>query len=164
MRRPNRHATLRSSRSAGPAILVALALVGFGGCSGYTLRGKVIEGDISYAAVVSADDERLTGPGVAGVTVSMETDPGRLRREPVGSATSGPDGSFSIRVRRPGAGILIYDVGIEARRDGYQGVRHQFRLPPGSKRLLITLQPGRDTLQPQEESLMEQFERFRSPG
>jgi len=153
----------QSNRSRLGGALSIIAVAGLTSCTGYTLHGKVIEGDISYATVVSSTDTRLGGPGVAGVAVTLETDPGRLKREPAGSATTDPSGEFSIRVRRPGAGFLIYDVGIEAHRPGYQGVRHEFRLPSASKRVLITLQPGADTLRRREESPFEQADRFKKP-
>ena len=130
-------------------------------CAGYSLRGKVIEGDVSFASIVGADDGRLTGPGVPGVKVSLETDPGRIQREFVGEAVTDADGDFAIRVRRPGAGFLIYDVGLDAHRDGYEGVRQIFRLPGSSKRVLIVLNPGRDTFPEREETPMEMYDRFK---
>ena len=93
--------------------------------------------------------------------LSMETDPNELRREHVGDAVSDSAGNFSISVQRPGAGILIYDVGVEVRRKGYEGARQMFRLPPKGKRLLITLRRGPDTLEEREETPYEQYERFR---
>lgn len=130
-------------------------------CSGYTLRGRVIEGDISYASVVNREDIRLGQRGVGGVTVSLETDPGTVKREFVGESVSDEDGEFEIRVDKAGAGFLIYDVGVEARRRGYEGVRHMFRLPSSSRRLLVVLRPGTDTLTEREGTLMEQYDRFR---
>lgn len=141
--------------------LALLAASAMGGCAGYTLKGKVIRGDISYIAVVDANDPRLEGPGLSGATLSLETDPDKLRREFVGDAVSDGAGNFSISVQRPGAGILIYDVGLEVRRKGYEGVRQMFRLPPKGKRMLITLRAGPDTLEEREESPYEQYERFR---
>lgn len=152
---------VRSTRFVRPAFLLLAMSVAGGGCAGYTLKGKVTRGDISYAAVVDADDPRLDGPGIPGVMITLETDPDRLRREHVGDAVTDGEGNFSIAVRRPGAGVLIYDVGIEARRKGYEGVRQMFRLPPKGKRLFITLRAGPDTLEEREESPYEQYERFR---
>lgn len=145
----------------GACVVALLAAMTLTGCTVYSLQGKVIEGDISYIAVVDASDERLDGPGLAGAAISLETDPGKLRREHVGDAVSGAGGAFSIRVNRTGAGVLIYDVGIKAQRPGYEGVRQIFRLPPSGKRLLIFLHPGVDQLTDDEESLMEQYKRFK---
>jgi hypothetical protein len=131
------------------------------GCTSYSLQGKVIAGDISYIAVVDASDERFNGPGLVGASLSLETDPGKLKREHVGDAVSSSDGWFSIRVNRPGAGLLIYDVGIRVQRNGYEGVQQIFRLPSSGKRVLVILRPGVDQLKDEEESLMEQFERFK---
>lgn len=148
---------------AGMAALLIVAMAaGAAGCAGYKLEGKVVRGDISYAAIVDAKDPRFEeSGGVPGVMISLETDPDRLSREYVGDAVTDADGNFSISVRRPGAGILMYDVGLEARRKGYEGVRQTFRLPPNSKKVLITLRAGADTLPEKEESLMEQYERFK---
>lgn len=152
-------ATRHITRFATALSIAAMTVAG--GCAGYTLQGRVTEGDISYAAVLDQSDSRLSGGrGIPGVQVALETDPGRLKREFVGESVTDGDGNFSIRVARPGAGILLYDVGIEARRKGYEGVRQSFRLPPKGKRVFITLRPGPDTLT-DEESLMERYERFR---
>lgn len=150
------------SRRPATLLTLTVAALTLASCGGYTLRGRVIDGDISYATVVGANDERLSMPGVGGVTVTLETDPGRVKREFIGEAVSNPDGEFEIRVRKPGAGFLMYDAGIEARRRGYEGVRHMFPLPSSSKRLLIMLRPGNDTLPEREGTLMEQYEQFRN--
>jgi hypothetical protein len=151
------HKRCALARCLVPAAFVLLAT----GCTSYSLQGKVIAGDISYVAVVDASDERLSGPGLVGASLALETDPGKLKREHVGDAVSSSDGSFSIRVNRPGAGLLIYDVGIRVQRNGYEGVQQIFRLPSSGKRVLVILRPGVDQLKEEEESLMEQFERFK---
>lgn len=142
-------------------LAAALAMMGAAGCAQYTLTGKVIQSDISYVAIVDASDDRFEDPGIAGVTVTLQTDPGQLNHQRVGEAVSGSDGTFTISVNKPGAGILIYDVGLEVRRKGYEGVDHIFRLPPSSKKVLVMLRPGAERLPKKEESLMEQYERFK---
>ncbi len=153
--------TIRWRTFVTPLVVLAVMAAGLGGCSGYTMKGKVVAGDISYAAIVDADDPRLEGPGIASAMISLETDPDKLSREPVGDAVSDTAGNFSISVRRPGAGILIYDVGMQVRRKGYEGVSQTFRLPPQGKRILITLRGGPDTLPPEEETPYEQYEKFK---
>lgn len=142
-------------------LLVALALP-LGGCKSYKLQGKVIPGDISYVAVVDADDPRLEGDGISGAQLRLETDPSRLSSDVVGETVSGPDGAFTMPFNKVGGGVLMYDVGITARREGYSPVQHQFKLPPPSRRLLIMLAPGPDRLGDlDEDDPIRQYERYR---
>ncbi|RMD66106.1 MAG: hypothetical protein D6824_01455 [Planctomycetota bacterium] len=133
------------------------------GCAPYTLRGKVVEGDVSFIAVVDASDPRLDGPGLSGALLTLQTDPQRLNRKTVGSAVSGADGSFSIPVNEVGAGLLIYDMGLKARKQGYSPTEQFFRLPPANKRVLVLLAPGAATTtgdrstEPDAEELLRRF-------
>lgn len=132
-----------------------------GGCGAYELQGAVVLGDISYIALVDESDPRLTGDGVAGVQVMLETDPSSLNREVVGTAVSGPDGSFTIPVDEIGAGFLEYEVAVRARAPGYLSTEQWFRLPPSRKRVLVSLAPGQDPPDRSgREDLMEQYRRF----
>jgi len=132
------------------------------GCAPYTLRGKVVEGEVSFIAVVDADDPRLDGPGLSGAMLTLQTDPQRLNRKTVGSAVSDADGGFSIPVNEVGAGVLIYDMGLEARKKGYSPAEQFFRLPPAGKRVLVLLAPGgsaaeRGLHEPDAEELLRRF-------
>jgi len=132
------------------------------GCSPYQLRGKVIAGDISYIAVVDADDPRLEGPGVSGAALRLQTDPERLNRKTIGTSVSGADGGFTIPVMEVGAGVLIYDIGLRVRHDGYIPVEQFFRMPSSSKRVLVMLQSGKappDTEPESPEDLLRRFKR-----
>ncbi len=144
--------------------LASLAIIGSGfstmGCSSYSLKGKVIEGDISYVAIVGQDDPRLEEDGVGGVVLRLETDPDRINRETVGEGLSQPDGSFSVPFNQLGGGVLLYDVGLRARKPGYETVEHSFRLPPKNRRVLVIMRPGKSASE-EEESVYEQYERFR---
>ena len=111
-------------------------------------------------ALAGGDASPLAAEG-DGIRITLETDPEQLNREKVGETVTRPDGTFTIKLRQPGARVLIYDVGLEARASGYQGVQHLFRLPPQSRRVLIMLRPGPNQLPEREESLYEQYERFR---
>lgn len=139
---------------------VAIPVTG-AGCSGYTLRGKVVRGDISYATIVEADDVRFEDAGMSGVRIALQSNPGRLNRERIGETFTDSAGEFAIRVDRFGAGMLNYEVSFEARRKGYEGVRQMFTLPSRKKRIFVMLHPGEDVLGPEEESLDDEFERFR---
>jgi len=147
----------------GRLVMLLTAALPLIGCKSYELRGRVIAGDISYVAVVDADDPRLEeGAGLAGAQLRLETDPGRLSRDVVGETVSRADGAFTMPFNKVGGGVLMYDVGITARREGYTPVEHQFKLPPSSRRLLIILAPGPDRLgDPDSDDPMRQYERYR---
>jgi len=139
---------------------LALALCFGTGCSSYSLKGKVIEGDISYVAIVGQDDPRLQQEGIGSVSLRLETDPDKISRETAGEGLSQADGSFSVPFNQMGGGVLLYDVGLSARKPGYETVEHAFRLPPKNRRILVIMRPG--SAGPEEgESTYEQYERFR---
>lgn len=148
--------TLRAARLV---LLLPIAIL-LTGCSPYALRGKVISGDISYAALVDASDERLKeGPGVAGVEVELWTDPEKLNRKRVASSMSDGMGEFSLTVDEVGAGFLNYDCAVMTRGKGLAPVSQTFKLPPSSQRLLIIVNKGSGDA-PLPDDLMEQFRRF----
>ena len=130
-----------------PIVLVLLIVAFATGCgAAYRLQGKVIPGNISYVTVVHGSDERLDQPGLAGVTVRLISEPDKLNREVMGEAVTDSNGKFSIPFEKIGAGMMLYNVGLSARRDGYApAVSTAFRLPPESRRVLILLVPGQDT-------------------
>lgn len=147
-----------------PKTLLAVALaLPLAGCSGYTLTGRVVEGDASWVAVVSPDDPALTDArGVGGVRLHLQLDPGRLSRETLAETTSAPDGSFTLEVDRFGAGLLEYDVGLFARRAGYAPTDGlAFRLPPDSKALLVMMSPGADRDTGERPSYEADLDRYR---
>jgi len=153
----------RAAISAVFCLLPALAaLASLAGCSPYQMRGKVIEGDISFVAIVDADDPRLDGPGISGAELRLSTDPEKLNRERIGTTISSGDGSFTIPVDELGAGVLLYDVGLQVRKSGYQPANQMFRLPPSERRVLVILTPGVDRGGWEgEDDPIEQFRRFR---
>lgn len=131
------------------------------GCSSYKFEGRVIAGDVSYATIVSEDDPQLmAGEGVGGTRVRVVTDPDRLNRKEVGSGVTSADGSFSLELDAFGAGVLEYDIGVEASRPGFAGIEEFFRMPRKGEKVLIVLAPGRDTRRPRE-NLMDQYNQFR---
>jgi hypothetical protein len=139
-----------------------LLLAALAGCAPYTLQGKVIEGDITFIAIVDADDPRLEGPGLANAEVRLQTDPQRINREVVGTTISSGDGTFSIPFSEIGAGVLLYDVGLQVRRGGYQRAEQMFRLPPSDRRVLVILCPGADRGGwGDEDDPLQTYERFR---
>ena len=127
---------------------VAFAAVTLGACSPYTLSGRVIQGDASYIMLVKSDDPRLSVTdvsGVTGVSLRMTMDPGTLRRDVVANSVSGLEGEFELPVDRVGAGLLEMNMGVLARKTGYQSAEGFFELPgSGASSLLIVLAPGQD--------------------
>ncbi len=142
--------------------MLVVVTSGFAGCGSYTLKGRVVAGEVSYIAVVDGDDPMLTGGvGVAGARVTLETDPERLNRKVVGTAVSAADGSIEVPFDEIGGGFLEYDAGVRVSRAGYQSAELYFELPKGSKRLLIVLAPGRDVAGSRKEDPYDLYRRYR---
>ncbi len=148
----------RSIVALGAMAAIAAALTG---CSSYQFAGRVIQGDVSYATIVSADDPQLSAAGgVGGVRVRVVTDPDKLNRQEVGSGVSSPDGSFSFDLDAFGAGVLQYDIAVDAAKSGFSGVEEAFRMPKKGERVLIVLAPGSDTRR-RRENLTDEYNSFR---
>jgi hypothetical protein len=145
-------------------LALSLLLASFiGACSdGYVLRGRVIESDTSFIAIVDPADPRLTRPGVPSAQLHLQMDPARANRETITRQVSGLDGEIALRVDRFGAGWMEYDVGLFARKPGFTPAQHFFRLPPKGKRILIMMAPGRDhDLGEERDMSMDDYDRFR---
>ncbi|MCA9294123.1 MAG: hypothetical protein KDA20_09945 [Phycisphaerales bacterium] len=152
---------MRNAKLAVGAVLGAV--LAMGGCSGYHLQGRVVSGDVSYIAVVDPDDPRLQdGAGLPGVSLHLQSDPGRLNRKTAGRAVSGAAGEVNVPVDLTGAGLLEYDVGLFARRSGYDPATGFFSLPSSRKRVLIVMAKGKDyDLGEEREDLTGQAELYR---
>lgn len=148
------------TRRAVQAAWLVAAFAAAAGCSPYTVRGKVIQGDVSFVAVVEDSDPRLVGPGLSGASVELWTDPEKLNRKRVAVQTSDSNGDFAMPFSETGAGLLQYDVGVVARRDGYSGAETNIGLPSSSKRLLIMMKPGASRVPKETETLLEQYRRY----
>lgn len=144
------------------AMVFVLTVAALGGCSPYALKGRVVTGDFSYIAVVDANDPRLDGTGIPSAHVELWTDPEHIRRKRVGSTVSDGDGWFSIKVDEFGAGVLEYDVGLFAQREGFARAQQAFRLPSQRQRILVVLRRGADTPGTgfEREDLMDEYRRF----
>jgi len=136
-------------------LLAGLLVAGGAGCQPYALRGKVIEGPESTVSVVSANNERFAGVGVPGATVQVTLDPQSLGRKQIGSVTTDADGSFSLPVNETGAGVLEYQIMVVGRARGFDSANELLMLPGADKRLLITLERGRDTYRPERDPIEE---------
>jgi len=164
MNRPRTNARRRGPRRSRIALALVLGAVTTlcAACgSGYQLRGKVIEGDISFIAVVSKDDPRLDGPGIPGVTVVLVNDPNKLSKETLGTGISDGQGDFSIGAGLVGAGFFRYDAGVTAERRGYEYATSQFNLPASDRRVLIMLRPGSNGSPIGESDAWSDYEKFR---
>lgn len=145
---------------------VAAACGAIGGCGeGYMLRGRVIEAQTSYIALVDPSDPRLSADdasGIPGVSLHLQMDPGKINRETITRDVSDGEGEFALRVDKFGAGWMEYDVGLFARRSGFTPAQHFFRLPPENKRVLIMMAPGRDEALGEDRDMsLDDYERFR---
>lgn len=130
-------------------ILTAATLLGgmLTACSGgvYRVQGRVIEGPRSMVLVVPDDDPRLQQPGVAGAAIDLMIDPQSLGRKPGGSEVSMPDGSFAVPVSQFGAGLLEFQLGVTAFRNGYSPTEQTVVMPNFNKRLLIMMIKGHNS-------------------
>lgn len=148
-------------RCSGAAAALACAVLG--ACGPYTIKGRVVQGDTSYVSVVEQGDSRLGASPVAGAQVRLRMDPGKLNRKTLAQEVSDGNGDFTLPVDEFGAGILEFDLGLVARRKGFVSAEGFFRLPPGSRRVLIVLAPGQDPAGYAEEpaSLSDEAERWK---
>jgi len=149
-------------------VVFAMVLSGLGlalgACESYSMRGHVIRGDVSYIQIVSADDSRLSEPGISGARVGAHLDPGRLNRKFLGSTMTDGNGDFSLPIDEVGAGWLEYDISVVSYRDGFMGAEQFFRIPKAERRVLIMLAPGDDAEPPSfesRESLFDEADRYR---
>lgn len=145
-----------------PVIAIAAGGALLGGCSSYTLSGRVIKGDASYVALVNPDDPRLDDEGIPGVSLTLVMDPTRLNRKTIAQGVSQADGSISLGVDEFGAGMLELDTELTARKKGAEPAQGFFRLPgSGKKRVLVSLGPGEDRdLNPERENLRDQADQY----
>lgn len=142
--------------------LAMLCVVGLSGCGGYSIQGRVVEGDFSIMSFVPADDPRLAEPGLANVRVEVYRDPEKPNIQLAGSQVSDGTGHFDLPLSGFGAGWLVEQWRIEARRGGFQDADTMVALPDSGRnlRLLIIMAPGASNASPRED-LMEEYRRYR---
>jgi len=138
--------TMKSRMVGAARWLSGLVLAASLGACSYSLQGRAVHGDYSAVELVDASDPRLNDPksAVPGVSVHVQADPTKLNRKTLGRVVSGRSGEFSMPVDEFGAGMLEYNIGVFARKKGYEPAEGFFGLPGSGKRLLITLAPGVD--------------------
>ncbi|TVQ54969.1 MAG: hypothetical protein EA377_04275 [Phycisphaerales bacterium] len=138
-------------------LLLLCATLLLGGC-GYTLRGKVLEGQMQDIFTVRSGDDGLDRTGLADVRIEVYRDPDRLGRQLAGSGVSRSDGSFEVSISGFGAGWMDEVWEIRAFRHGYRDVSTVMRLPasPGSNPLLVMMRPGTPNQPDELEMLLEE--------
>ena len=133
-------------------LLVALEA---GGCSPYQIEGLVVPGRMSEVLVLDADDQRLDGQGLEGVSVELTLEPKSMSPKPLKTVVTDGEGRFVVPVDKLGGGVLEYEVAVHCSIEGFQTAYQTLQLPWRGKRLLITMAVGRDTFQPKTDILRE---------
>lgn len=133
--------TKMNQLATGLGLLIITVL---GGCSPYQMQGVVIEGTNPGIEIVDRHDLRLEQVGVPSVEIEVRLDPDRFNPELIGRGQSDRDGRFAVPISEPGAGFLILDVRLIATRERYLTQTERFDLPGSGKRVLITMQGGKD--------------------
>ena len=68
-----------------------------------------------------------------------------------------------MSIDEPGAGFLILDVEVQARRERFLSEAKRFDLPGGNKRLLVTMKPGDDVVPLENPNILEETLRDAEP-
>ena len=145
-----------------PCALAAASLLQ--ACGQYTIIGKVIEGDLSSAVLVPADDPDVARPGLSAASVSILRDPDTPKRAIAGSATTDELGFFEMPVEGVGAGWMVEEWLVRAERTGYAPAAAHIALPASPRRyyLLITVRRGQgEPVDDEREDLWQEVERYR---
>lgn len=136
----------------GTLILLVLPLLAAGGCQPHMLQGRVISGPISSVYVVPKSDTRLQqGQPVSMAHVQFTLDPNSLGLKRLGTHATEQNGEFAVPIDEFGAGLLEYELGVVARRRGFNSANMVVPFPSSDKRLLIILASGRDQYQSPED-------------
>ena len=144
-------------------LLLGVALLWLGGCGSYRLQGIVIEGSQPSIEIVDADDPRLERFGLPEAELEVVLDPQRLQPETIARGRSDADGRFSLPIDTSGAGFLILDVEVRAAREDFRSAKQRFDLPGKSRRLVVTLSPGKDRPTPDGGDILQDTLRDASP-
>ena len=164
MKISSRENWLRFAGSVLRCLAAVVLLLTVAGCSsGYSLRGRVIEGDFSHLKFVSADDPRLVeGQGLDGAMVMVFRDPGSLGRKLAARSSSGSEGGFECTIGDFGAGWLVEDWEITVMRPGFANASLTGQIPRHKKdtRLLVVLARGASSPVPTRDQLLGDLDRF----
>ncbi|MEM6394099.1 MAG: hypothetical protein AAF797_15135 [Planctomycetota bacterium] len=139
-------------QSVGFVVLV-VTVVFLGGCGGYVLKGRVVEGPGPAVMVVGTGEERYRmrdGSG-SGAEVLVTIDPDSIRPNRMRPVVANGSGYFEIPIRESGAGFLEYELRLIVKRPGYLSADETLALPKSGRRLLVSLPRGRDRVEPKRE-------------
>ncbi len=124
-----------------------IATFTLGGCSlRNAIKGRVIQGNVSFVCVVDQTDPRLQTAGVAGVAVESKADEGRDAGTVFATTQSSEDGSFTLTFKEQPS--LMKPVRMSGKLAGYNPASESMMLPPADKRLLIILKKQADSKPP----------------
>ena len=141
------------------ALTIAILMTG----CGYTLKGKVVRGDISSIELVHEIDQRFKGPGLSNAEVLVRRDPNSMNPTLAGSDRTDASGSFSISIKEFGAGWMDEQWQVRGGLPNHANAEALMKLPAkGSKwKLLITLAPGTSTPLSGPADYMQDYEQFK---
>jgi len=161
------------SLSVGPTdgvrgLLVCVCVLGvmlaLTGCSSYTLRGVVISGDNVGVRVVPGGADVLNAPPIEGARVRLTLDPDRLDRRELGTVETGPDGTFAVPIDATGAGVLEYELRVQAQASYFAPVRGVVMLPGSGRRVVVMMRRGgggsSDSALPSNQDVLEESLRY----
>lgn len=162
--------SIASMPRAARLLLLACLVLPLAGC-GYTIKGVVVRGEMSFIQWVPAGSP-LPGEPVEGASIVVVRDADRMRPVEAGRATSGADGRFVLAIDEFGAGWMEESWLIRGSKSRLGSAETYERLPgsPDGLLLVITLGgdgeaalPWRGTFDRREtgQSLREEAERFR---
>lgn len=162
--------SIASLPRAARLLLLACLVLPLAGC-GYTIKGVVVRGEMSFIQWVPAGSPP-PGEPIEGASVVVVRDADRMRPVEAGRATSGPDGTFALSVDGFGAGWMEESWLIRGSKSRAGSAEIYERLPssPDGLLLVITLGgegdaalPWRGTFDRREtgQSLREEVERYR---
>ncbi|MEM1213422.1 MAG: hypothetical protein AAGI68_14135 [Planctomycetota bacterium] len=132
---------------------LAVVLVFAGGCGGYVLKGRVVEGPGPAVMVVGAGDERyeMSDSSGSGAEVLVTVDPFSIRPNRMRPVVADGSGYFEVPIREQGAGFLEYEIRMIVKRAGYRSADETLDLPASGRRLLVVLPRGQDRVEPKRE-------------
>ncbi|MGP1272656.1 MAG: hypothetical protein ACTS22_04930 [Phycisphaerales bacterium] len=117
--------------------LLGVVLLCSVGCAPVSIRGTVIEGEISLIAVVDKSDPRLNQPGLGDAVVVVQQ---TGRSGAVVERDARGDGRFYVPLK--GTGALSAPMGVEVRAPGYvRAIEESMPTPTKDQRLLVLLKP-----------------------
>ncbi|MBL4700008.1 MAG: hypothetical protein JKX85_02015 [Phycisphaeraceae bacterium] len=140
-------------------LMCIVVCVGITGCSPYQLRGKVVMGNQSVLASVSAQDSRLSADPIENATVELTLDPSSISPKQLGQVVTDIHGNFVLDIEAMGAGSFQeYDLGILVTAKNHKNVWQTIKLPSRKKQLLVIMTTGNAGPKPPRDILKESLQ------